>query len=45
MVAAGEDEADAQVLMRLRQVVGNVPMVVTLDYHANISQRGCFPGR
>jgi microcystin degradation protein MlrC len=38
MVAEHIDEADAEVLVRLRAAAGGeVPIVATLDYHANIS--------
>ncbi|MHA1548688.1 MAG: M81 family metallopeptidase, partial [Alphaproteobacteria bacterium] len=39
MVAQNSDEADAALLTRLRDTVGaGVPIVATLDYHANISR-------
>jgi microcystin degradation protein MlrC len=38
MVADGHPEADAEVLRRVRAVVGpELPVIVTLDFHANIS--------
>jgi len=38
MVADGEPEADAALLRRVRAVVGpELPVVVTLDFHANVS--------
>ena len=38
MVAEGIDEADAYVVQRMREAVGpDVPIVCTLDYHANVS--------
>lgn len=38
MVAEGLDEADAHVVARVRQAVGpDLPIVCTIDYHANVS--------
>lgn len=38
MVAEGVDEADAHVVRRIRDAVGpDVPIVCTIDYHANVS--------
>ncbi len=38
MVAEGIDEADAHVVQRIRDAVGpDVPIVCTIDYHANVS--------
>ena len=38
MVAEGIDEADAHVVQRLREAVGpDIPIVCTIDYHANVS--------
>jgi microcystin degradation protein MlrC len=40
MVSAVDDDADGWVLERVRETVGkDVPIVATLDLHANISQR------
>lgn len=40
MVATGNSDPDADMLERLRQVVGpDVPIVGTLDLHANVSER------
>jgi microcystin degradation protein MlrC len=40
MVAEHVDDADGEVLRRVRGVVGpDVPIVASLDFHANISQR------
>lgn len=39
MVADGHLEADAEVVRRVRELVGpDMPIAVTLDYHANIGQ-------
>jgi microcystin degradation protein MlrC len=39
-VAEGEDDPDGWVLARLREVVGpRVPIVATLDLHANVTER------
>jgi len=39
MVAAHVDDGEGELLQRLRQKVGpNLPIVVTLDYHANMSE-------
>lgn len=39
MVAEGHLEADAEVVRRVRELVGpDMPIAVTLDYHANIGQ-------
>ena len=38
MVAEGVDEADADVVARMRQAVGpETPIICTVDYHANVS--------
>ena len=38
MVAEGIDEADAYIVHRMREAVGpDVPIVCTIDYHANVS--------
>ena len=38
MVAEGVDDADGQLLARVRDLIGKtVPLVVTLDYHGNVS--------
>ncbi len=40
MVAEGAPDAEAAILERVRKVVGlTMPIAVTLDFHANISQR------
>lgn len=39
MMADGEPDATGEVLARVREVVGRVPIVGTLDLHANITQR------
>lgn len=39
MIADGFDDAEAELLRRIRSAVGdNIPIVVSLDLHANISQ-------
>ncbi|MBZ2196821.1 M81 family metallopeptidase [Occultella gossypii] len=38
-VAAHVDDADGEILRRVRDQVGNVPVGVTLDLHANVSAR------
>ena len=39
-VSEGIDDLDAHILKRVRQVVGTeIPVVATLDFHANISER------
>ncbi|KZL01875.1 M81 family metallopeptidase [Pseudovibrio sp. Ad26] len=37
MVAEGFDDGEQEFLERIRSVVGNVPIVAALDFHANIS--------
>ncbi len=40
MVAEHVDDADGEVLARVRQVGGlNIPIVASLDFHANVSAR------
>lgn len=40
MVADEHEDAEGQIIAKVREVVGDdVPIVVTLDYHANITQR------
>jgi microcystin degradation protein MlrC len=40
MVAEGEPEADAATLDRIREFIGpEVPLIATLDYHANVPPR------
>ncbi len=37
MVARSHPDADGNVLRRLRGLLGDIPIVATLDYHANVS--------
>mgnify|MGYP001119094800 CR=1 FL=1 len=38
MVADGEDDADGELLAKVRALIGpSRPLIVTLDYHANVS--------
>src|SRR3954447_4241554 len=40
MVAEGESDADGTLLERVRELIGpDRPLIVTLDYHANVSPR------
>jgi microcystin degradation protein MlrC len=38
MVAEGAGDGDAEILRRVREVVGSIPVVAVLDLHANISE-------
>lgn len=38
-VAEGYDDMDGDWLLRVREIVGNIPIVGTLDPHANVSER------
>lgn len=38
MVSEQYDDADGEVLRRVRKVIGDVPLVVTLDFHANVTE-------
>ncbi|MDA9009331.1 M81 family metallopeptidase [Alphaproteobacteria bacterium] len=37
MVVEGIEDGEGEVLRRVRAVVGDIPVVITLDFHANIS--------
>lgn len=39
MVADGHPDVEGEVLAAVRQIVGRVPLVATLDLHANITQK------
>ncbi len=39
MVAEGYPDADGEIVRRIRKILGNRPIVMTLDCHANISMR------
>ncbi|PLP60775.1 microcystin degradation protein MlrC [Mesorhizobium loti] len=42
MVAEGADDAEGELLSRLRAIVGDrVPIAITLDSHANVTERMC----
>jgi microcystin degradation protein MlrC len=39
MVSESHEDADGEILKRVRAVVGDIPVVATLDLHANITQQ------
>jgi microcystin degradation protein MlrC len=39
MVADGHPDVEGEVLEAVRQVIGEIPLVVTLDLHANVTQK------
>ena len=41
MVTESLQDPEGELLARLRQVVGNVPIAITLDLHANVTRRMC----
>ena len=42
MVAEGEPDADGATIAAVREIVGDrVPIAVSMDLHANLTQRGC----
>ena len=38
MVTESYEDAEAEILRRVREVTGDIPLIMTLDLHANISQ-------